>query len=86
MSGKLKKPFTFKPLIEVADLVPLGFKGNYMILPMKEHNALTEFMAAPYIDSAFGAMDPTALDNLNLDDFSKYICCLHDTDPERFEN
>jgi hypothetical protein len=52
---------------------------------MKEHNALTEFMAAPYIDSAFGAMDPTALDNLNLDDFSKYICCMHDTDPATFE-
>ena len=30
-------------------------------------------------------MDPTALDNLNLDDFSKYICCMHDTDPATFE-
>ena len=45
MSGKLQKPFKYKPLIEVADLdKPLGFKGNYIIFPMKEHNDLTEFM------------------------------------------
>jgi hypothetical protein len=86
MSGNLASPFTFKPLIEVAHLdKPLGFKGNYIIFPMKEHNALTEFMAAPYIDSAFGAMDPNEFDNLNLNDFSKYICCLHDRDPVLYE-
>ena len=69
-----------KPLVEVADLdTLLGFKGNYMIFPMKEHNALTEFMAAPYIDSAFGAMDPDELSNVTLDQYSKYVCCLHDT-------
>jgi hypothetical protein len=72
--------FNTKSLVEVADLdTLLGFKGNYMIFPMKEHNALTEFMAAPYIDSAFGAMDPDELSNVNLDQYSKYVCCLHDT-------
>jgi hypothetical protein len=66
-------------MVEVADLdTLLGFEGNYMIFPMKEHNALTEFMAAPYIDSAFGAMDPDELSNVNLDEYSKYVCCLHD--------
>ncbi len=86
MSGNLAYPFKYKPLIELADLdKPLGFKGNYIIFPMKEHNALTEFMAAPYIDAAFGAMDPNEFDNLNLNDFSKYICCLHDRDPDMFE-
>jgi hypothetical protein len=86
MTGVLKKPFTFKALIQVADLdKPLGFKGNYMIFPLKQHNALTEFMAAPYIDAAFGAIDPDELSNLNLNDFSKFICCLHDNDPELFE-
>ena len=70
--------FNTKSLVEVADLdTLLGFKGNYMIFPMKEHNALTEFMAAPYIDSAFGAMDPDELSNVNLDEYSKYVCCLH---------
>lgn len=72
--------FNTKSLVEVADLdTLLGFKGNYMIFPMKEHNALTEFMAAPYIDSAFGAMDPDELSNVSLDEYSKYVCCLHDT-------
>jgi hypothetical protein len=78
--------FASKPLVEIADLDNLlGFKGNYMIFAMKEHNALTEFMAAPYVDEAFGAMDPDELSNVSLDDYSKFICCLHDTDPAEFE-
>jgi hypothetical protein len=92
LHGKLKHntsgtPFNYKTLVEVADLdTLLGFKGNYMIFPMKEHNALTEFMAAPYIDSAFGAMDPNELSNINLDEYSKYVCCLHDKmSPDEFD-
>ncbi len=77
---------TYKQLVEVADLdTPLGFKGNYMIFPLKEHNALTELMAAPYIDEAFGAMDPDELSNINLTEFSRYICCLHKEDPLEYE-
>lgn len=79
MTGRLRKSEQTRPLVEVADLDNLlGFKGNYMIFPLKEHNALTEFMAAPYVDAAFGAMDPDELSNVNLRDFSRYICCLHD--------
>jgi hypothetical protein len=60
---------TYKELVEVADLDTLmGFKGNYMIFPLKEHNALTELMAAPYVDEAFGAMDPDQLSNINLEE------------------
>jgi hypothetical protein len=79
--------FETKSLVEVADLdTLLGFKGNYMIFPMKAHNALTEFMSAPYIDSAFGAMDPDELSNVNLDQYSRYICCLHEKLPaDQFE-
>jgi hypothetical protein len=77
---------TYKQLVEVADLdTVLGFKGNYMIFPLKEHNALTEFMAAPYVDEAFGAMDPDELSNVNLEEFSKYVCCLHDESPDEYE-
>jgi hypothetical protein len=77
---------TYKQLVEVADLdTVLGFKGNYMIFPLKEHNALTSFMAAPYVDEAFGAMDPDQLSNVNLEEFSKYVCCLHDESPEEYE-
>lgn len=75
-----------KQLIEVADISNLlGFKGNYMIFPMKEHNALTSLMAAPYIDEAFGAMDPDELGSINLTEFAKYICCLHDENPAEYE-
>jgi len=87
MSGRLQQITEFKPLVEVADLDNLlGFKGNYMIFPLKEHNALTEFMAAPYVDAAFGAMDPDELSNVNLSDYGKYVCCLHEKlPPAKFE-
>ena len=57
-----------------------------MIFPLKEHNPLTEFMAVPYVDQAFGAMDPDQLSNVNLEEFSKYICCLHDEDPDKYKD
>jgi hypothetical protein len=86
LHGRLKHnaapnpPFRSKPLVEVADLGTfIGFIGNYMLFPMKEHNALTEFMAAPFIDSAFGAMDPDELSNVSLEEYAKYVCCLHDS-------
>jgi hypothetical protein len=92
LQGKIKRKadgsldVTYKPLVEVADLdTVLGYKGNYMIFPMKQHNPLTEFMAAPFVDSAFGAMDPDELSNVSLEEFSKYICCLHDEDPAEYE-
>lgn len=87
MSGRMRPITEHKSLVEVADLDNLlGFKGNYMIFALKEHNALTEFMAAPYVDAAFGAMDPDELSNVNLRDYGKYICCLHEKlPPEEFE-
>jgi hypothetical protein len=66
-----------KSLVEIADLdTILGFKGNYMVFPMKQHNAITEIMAMPYIDASFGAMDPDQLSNVSLEDFARYVCCL----------
>ncbi|HEV7305587.1 hypothetical protein [Ensifer sp.] len=67
-------------LSQVADLEGLlGFKGNYAVFPLKESNALTDFMMAPYIDHAFNALvDPDDLGNWSLEDFSDYVCCLRD--------
>jgi hypothetical protein len=74
--------FDTVPLVQVADVGTLiGCMGNYLVFPLKQHNALTEFMAAPYIDSAFGAMDPDQLSNVTLDEYSEYVCRLHDTLP-----
>jgi hypothetical protein len=68
-----------KPLVEVADLDNiLGFRGNYMVFPMKQHNAITEIMAMPYVDASFGAMDPDQLSNVSLEDYARYVCCLRE--------
>ena len=47
-----------------------------MVLPMKQHNAITEIMAMPYVDASFGAMDPDQLSNVSLEDYARYVCCL----------
>lgn len=77
-----------KPLVEIADLdTILGFKGNYMVFPMKQHNALTEIMAMPYVDVSFGAMDPDQLSNVSLEDYARYVCCLREElSEEEFDN
>lgn len=63
-----------RPLEEVADLGKLlGFVGNYMVFPMKRHNALTEIMAMPYVDASFGAMDPDQLSNISLEEYTRYV-------------
>jgi hypothetical protein len=74
-------------LQEVADLDNLlGFKGNYMIFPLKEPNALTKFMMTPYLDPIAGLGDPDPLGNWTLSDFVKYACCLHEKlSKEQFE-
>lgn len=68
------------PLSEIADLSsPLGFMGNYMILPMYETNVITDFMMNPYVEFAEGEYrisDPDPVGNISLDEFSDYVCCL----------
>jgi hypothetical protein len=67
----------FVTLAEIADLdSPLGYKGNYMIFPLKQSNALTDFMMMPYVDSELGLHDPDELGNWTPEDFTKYVACL----------
>jgi hypothetical protein len=64
-------------LAEVADLDQLlGYKGNYMIFPLKQSNCLTDFMMVPYVDSELGLRDPDELGNWTLESFAEYVCCL----------
>jgi hypothetical protein len=78
-------------LAEVADLdQPLGCKGNYMIFPLKQSNALTDFMMVPYVDSALGLRDPDDLANWTPESFASYARCVLDSlkdelPPEEFE-
>jgi hypothetical protein len=81
MHGTLKHlpsgGFDTVPLVQIADPSQVVYcLGNYLAFAMKEHNALTEFMAAPYVDTAFGAMDPDDLSNVTLEQYSRYVCCL----------
>lgn len=49
-------------LHEIADLDRLlGFRGNLAIFPLRESNALTDFMAQDFLDSHFGIVDPDPL-------------------------
>jgi hypothetical protein len=67
----------FQTLVEVADLDnPLGFKGNYMIFPLRKSNPLTDYMMVPYIDSELGLHDPDDLGSWTPQDFAKYARCL----------
>jgi hypothetical protein len=74
-----------KTLEEVAELDNLlGFKGNYMIFPLKQSNALTDFMMTPYVDSEFGLLDPDAPGNWSLEEFEQLYCCLKAELGDRF--
>jgi hypothetical protein len=64
-------------LEELADLDQLlGFKGNYMLFPLRESNVLTDFMMTPYFDAEAGLRDPDLRGNWSLSDFVDYVCCL----------
>jgi hypothetical protein len=58
---------------EIADLDrPLGFKGNYIIFPMKKSNALTDYMMIPYLDSVLGLHDPDQAGSWTPEGFVDY--------------
>jgi hypothetical protein len=64
-------------LAEIADLdQPLGFKGNYMIFPLRKSNPLVDLMMLPYVDSALGLHDPDELGSWSPEDFACYARCL----------
>jgi hypothetical protein len=55
-----------RTLVEIADLDrPLGFKGNYIMFPLKECVYLTDFMMLEYIDDYFGLRDPDPLGDIS---------------------
>jgi len=68
------------PLGEIADLDrPLGYRGNYMIFPLKQHNVLTKFLSIPYADTRSALHDPVEVANFPLTELDRYVACLRDT-------
>jgi hypothetical protein len=48
-----------RQLHEVADVDSLlGFKGNYAIFPLRERNAITDYMVQSFLGDYFGVIDP----------------------------
>ncbi|MCA9734978.1 MAG: hypothetical protein H6696_14820 [Deferribacteres bacterium] len=82
-------PKEYRKLVEIADLDNLlGYKGNYMIFPLKEKNYLTTLMMLPYIDKRMDkviAKDPDEYGNFTIDDFDAYMRCVYEKSPEDFE-
>jgi hypothetical protein len=74
----------FVTLAEVADLdSPLGYKGNFIIFPLRASNPLTDFMMIPYIDSELGLHDPDELGGWTPEDFAQYARCLVDQEKDQ---
>jgi hypothetical protein len=83
----LNPNLTYQPLHKVADVDELlGFKGNYMIFPMRRGNALTDHLMLPYLNAQMGLQDPDILGRWTLAELGDYVCCLkRHLSKERFE-
>lgn len=95
--GRGKRPYRFKivpdlkiekkKLVEVADLDKLlGYKGNYMIFPLKKNNAITMYMMQDYIqiDELAHLRDPDDMGNYTSDELLAIIKCQYEKSPEAF--
>jgi hypothetical protein len=59
-------------LIDVADLdSPLGYKGNYIIFPLKGECYLTTYMLTDFIDTYLGVHDPDGSDAFDPEGFDQ---------------
>jgi hypothetical protein len=57
-------------LVEIADLDnPLGYKGNYIIFPVKSECYLTQYMLSEFVDDYLGLRDPDGSDNFDAEAF-----------------
>lgn len=76
-------PIEYRRLVEIADLDHLlGFKGNYMIFPLRENNFVTWYMMQEYLDLRIGVKDPDPFANYTTDELIDNIRCRHDRDPQ----
>jgi hypothetical protein len=64
-------------LEEIADLdTLLGYKGNYMIFPLKRPCYLTSYMLREFVDGYFGVKDPDELGNYTVEELEDYVDCV----------
>ncbi len=48
---------------------PLGYKGNYIIFPVKGECYLTQYMLSEFLDGYLGVRDPDGADNFDAEAF-----------------
>jgi hypothetical protein len=75
--------FSAQKLEQVADLDNmLGFKGNYMIFPMKQNNYLTLHMMQDYLDvgDEVKLRDPDEFGNYTIDELQELAQCVYRRD------
>lgn len=61
-------------LVEVADLdSPLGYKGNYIIFPLKTCTFVTDYMMREYVDDYFGIRDPDEYSEFTAEELLQYM-------------
>lgn len=82
-------PIRPRKLVEVADLDNmLGFKGNYMLFPLKEQHFITDYMQLDFLEHGAEReavlRDPDELGNLSSEELHELVRCVHENDPERF--
>jgi hypothetical protein len=71
-----------RKLYEVADLDNLlGYKGNYMIFPLRENSYLTTYMMLDYVDEVVGLRDPDDFGNYTIDDLLEIVECVKRRNP-----
>jgi hypothetical protein len=59
-------------LVELADLDnPIGYKGNYIVFPMKDQCYLTTYMLSNFVDNYLGALDPDGSDDFDPQTFEQ---------------
>jgi len=78
---------TTRSLVDVADLDNLlGYKGNYMIFPLKQNNYLTLHMMQDYLEVGDDVVvrDPDPFANYTIDEIQQLATCLYQRDPATF--
>jgi hypothetical protein len=77
-----------KKLAQIADIDNLlGFKGNYMVFPLKQNNYLTLHMMQDYLEigDEIRLRDPDEFGDYTVDEIEELAACCYKRDKKTFE-
>lgn len=74
-----------RPLEQIADLDNLvGYKGNYLIFPLRQQHLFTWYMSLPFVDAAMGLRDPDGSSNQTTEELIDEFRRRFKKDPASF--